>query len=343
LDHLLAFRVDSRFDVTTEAADGLPNDGFSEEVEGFISFLTKERRVSKNTSIAYLRDLTQLGTFLRERLKRDVVPADATRLLVRAHLAALTESCTTTSLSRKLSALRSFYRYLERLGRCSNSPLGQIASPKVRRKLPRFLEPEAAQQVMDAPYSVNSPEGIRDRVILELLYGSGLRVSELVGLDVVAIDFGRAQLRVTGKGNKERIVPLGHKAEEALKAYLPVRDDYFVCADRKEVRIDSKGALLLGRGGRRLSARWIQRLCQRYGNLGASRPDLHPHALRHSCATHMLEGGADLRIIQEMLGHSSLSTTQRYTHLSMNELTRIYDSAHPLARTTGLAETRTKR
>jgi integrase/recombinase XerC len=192
---------------------------------------------------------------------------------------------------------------------------------------------------MEAPAANDSPEALRDRVILELLYGSGLRVSELVGLNVAALDFGRAQIRVLGKGNKERIVPMGSVAQASLLAYLPVRQEYFL----KGGEDAAPGALLLGRAGRRLTVRWIQRLCQRYGNSGANRPDLHPHALRHSCATHMLEGGADLRIIQEMLGHSSLSTTQRYTHLSIDELTRVYDAAHPLARTTTLAETRSKR
>jgi len=184
---------------------------------------------------------------------------------------------------------------------------------------------------MDAPAEQSGrreSEQLRDTLLLELLYGSGLRVSELIGLDLVSIDSAQAELRVIGKGDKERIVPLGEKALEALEAYLP---------RRAELRHPKSGyqdpaALLLGRRGRRLGVRWVQELVRRYGALGSGRPDLHPHALRHSCATHMLEGGADLRAIQEMLGHSSLSTTQRYTHLSLDQLIRVYDQAHPLAR-----------
>ncbi|MGC4066111.1 MAG: tyrosine-type recombinase/integrase [Polyangiaceae bacterium] len=153
-------------------------------------------------------------------------------------------------------------------------------------------------------------------------------MSELVGLDVAAVDVQRSEIRVLGKGRKERIAPIGAQAERALREYLAVRDQLFP----PKVDPNAEGALLVGRTGRRLTVRWIQRLVQHYGMEGAGRPDFHPHALRHSCATHMLEGGADLRSIQEMLGHSSLSTTQRYTHVSMDELTRVYDAAHPLAR-----------
>jgi integrase/recombinase XerC len=253
---------------------------------------------------------------------------DVSRLLIRAHFAAQSSTVTSTSLSRKLSALRSFFRYLERTGVVDENPVTLIVSPKVRRNLPRFLGPEAAEHVMDAARDDSTAASLRDCVILELLYGSGLRVSELVGLDLAAIDLQRSELRVLGKGRKERIAPIGAQAERALREYLAVRDQLFPPKRDPE----SEAALLVGRTGRRLTARWIQRLVQHYGMEGAGRPDLHPHALRHSCATHMLEGGADLRSIQEMLGHSSLSTTQRYTHVSMDELTRVYDAAHPLAR-----------
>ena len=168
----------------------------------------------------------------------------------------------------------------------------------------------------------------RDCAILELLYGCGLRVSELVQLDVESLMLGEDQLRVLGKGSKERIVPLGLHAKRALAEYLEARSEY----RHPKTGMQDTHALFLGRRGQRLSSRWIQVLVRRYGALGAGRPDLHPHALRHSCATHMLEGGADLRAIQEMLGHSSLSTTQRYTHVSVDQLTRVYDRAHPLAR-----------
>jgi integrase/recombinase XerC len=163
--------------------------------------------------------------------------------------------------------------------------------------------------------------------MLELLYGSGLRVSELVGLDLASIETGAAMARVIGKGNKERRVPIGGHAERALQRYLPERS---ALAHPKTGAVDPT-ALLLNQRGQRLGVRAVQLLVRRYGTLGAGRPDLHPHALRHSCATHMLAGGADLRVIQEMLGHSSLSTTQRYTHLSLDQLLATYDRSHPLA------------
>ena len=166
---------------------------------------------------------------------------------------------------------------------------------------------------------------------LELLYGSGLRVSELASLDLGQISISEAEVRVLGKGRKERMVPLGSKSLEALAAYLPRRAEL---AHPKSGRYDEQ-ALLLGQLGKRLTVRWLQALVQRYGALGAGRSDLHPHALRHSCATHLLEGGADLRAIQEMLGHSSLSTTQRYTHVSLDQLLAVYDRAHPMARAPG--------
>jgi integrase/recombinase XerC len=162
----------------------------------------------------------------------------------------------------------------------------------------------------------------------ELLYGCGLRVGELVLLDLSDVSTSRREVRVLGKGDKERIVPLGGPALAAVQSYLPQRSRF---AHPRTEYLDER-ALLVGSRGRRLSARWIQKLAHRYGLLGAGRPDLHPHALRHSCATHMLEGGADLRAIQEFLGHSSLSTTQRYTHLSLDRLLGVYDRSHPLAR-----------
>ena len=168
---------------------------------------------------------------------------------------------------------------------------------------------------------------MRDAALLEVLYGCGLRVSELVGMDIDHVAFEEEELRVLGKGNKERLVPLGSKARDAILVYLK---------ERPTLRNERTGAqdtraLFLGRRGTRLGVRRVQTLVQRYGGLGAGRSDLHPHALRHSCATHLLEGGADLRAIQELLGHSSLATTQRYTHVSLDQLLSVYDRAHPLA------------
>ncbi len=306
-------------------------DGLGRSIERFADYLANEKRASPNTVKAYDRDLRQLAAFLRERLSRPVELVDVNKLLLRAWLGELARTRSASSIARKLAAVRALYAWLERRGAIRDNPAALLASPKVRRRLPTFLGVDAAAQVMVAPAEQSGrrePEQLRDAVILELLYGSGLRVSELAGLDLESVDTAQAELRVIGKGDKERVVPLGEKALEALAAYLP---------RRAELRHPKTGhqdpsALLLARRGQRLGVRWVQKLVQRYGALGSGRPDLHPHALRHSCATHMLEGGADLRAIQEMLGHSSLSTTQRYTHLSLEQLIRVYDQAHPLAK-----------
>jgi len=186
---------------------------------------------------------------------------------------------------------------------------------------------DAAKQIVEAPEGTE-PVALRDRAILELLYGSGLRVSELAGLSLSQVDLPGATARVLGKGAKERYVPLGGKCVAAMAAYFSVRSEL---RHRRTGAIDAHAVFVSTRGAR-LGVRAIERLVAKYGALGAGRADLYPHALRHTCATHLLEGGADLRAIQELLGHSSLSTTQRYTHVSMDHLMRVYDSAHPLAR-----------
>jgi integrase/recombinase XerC len=295
----------------------------------FIEHLTHERRASRHTVLAYGRDLEQLAAFVRERLGPRVEIERVDRSLLRAFLGQLAEAAAPTTIGRKLASCRAFFTYLERQGAVRKNPAALLSSPKIRRKLPRFLEPEAAAQVMEAPDAMPDPEHVerrRDAALLELLYGSGLRVSELVGLDVDDLALGTDEVRVLGKGGKERVVPVGSKAVQALTAYLALRSQFPVANASSATQ-----ALFLGRRGSRLSVRWVQKLVRRYGILGPGRPDLHPHALRHSCATHLLEGGADLRVIQEMLGHSSLATTQRYTHVSMEQLLAVYDKAHPLA------------
>lgn len=322
--------------MTQKVCDRPSSLDYGDEARAFARFLGMERRTSQNTVLAYSGDLAQLGEFLEKRLGRKPKVADVSKVLLRAFLAGIVRDKRPTTIARKLSAIRAFFSYLERRGRIDENPASLIASPKSRRHFPRFLSAEAAERVMLAPE--NQPgsgrndvyNAYRDRVILELLYGSGLRVSELVSLDLCNVDQHERQLTVLGKGNKERKVPFGERAARALAEYLPLRTQQ-VLATRADADTE-EGALLLNRRGGRLSVRWTEKLVAKYGGLGAGRPDLHPHALRHSCATHMLDGGADLRIIQEMLGHSSLSTTQRYTHLSLDQLTRVYDSAHPLAR-----------
>ncbi|HEU4407557.1 MAG TPA: tyrosine recombinase XerC [Polyangiaceae bacterium] len=299
--------------------------GFGEARALFLTYLRDERASSARTVEAYGRDLGQLGAFLAERLGGgEVAVADVDLYLLRSWLASLARARGASTVARKVAALRSFYRFLERRGLASTNPAAELETPKVRRPLPTFLSVEEAHEVVETP-GLASAAGVRDRALLELLYGSGLRVSELAGLDLGDVDAGRGLVRVRGKGDKERLVPAGPPALAALAAWLGRRGE-LVRPGRPTP------ALFVGPRGRRLGVRRVQELVRRYGALGAGRPDLHPHALRHTCATHLLEGGADLRAIQEILGHSSLSTTQRYTHVSVDALLRVYDQAHPLAR-----------
>jgi integrase/recombinase XerC len=315
----------------TRASDPSSGLAFSTALSRFVDYLEHERRCSPHTVLAYGRDLSGLDGFLRERLEREPRLGDVTKLSLRSWLGSVSEGLAPASVARRLSSVRALYVFLRRAGETRENPAALLQSPKLRRGLPLVLRPEAAAEVIEAARSAplgNDVEKLRDRVLLELLYGSGLRVSELWALDLEELNLRACEVRVLGKGRKERVVPISGKALEALGEYLPVRS---------ELRHAKTGyfhpqALLLTRRGQRLGVRRIQALVQRYGALGAGRPDLHPHALRHSCATHLLEGGADLRVIQELLGHSSLSTTQRYTHVSLDQLLSVYDKAHPLAR-----------
>jgi integrase/recombinase XerC len=313
----------------TEAA----GNALEAEAARFVAHLRSERRASPHTVLAYSRDLAQLAAFVRES-RRPVRSAwDVDVLLLRGWLGDLSRTHGAASIARKIASVRAFYRYLQRSDSAapSKNPAAGLSLPKVRRPMPTFVDVDAAAEIMDAP-DASSPSGLRDRALLEMLYGSGLRVSELCGLDLDHVELGRGgapgQLRVLGKGNKERVVPLGRQASSALCGYL---------ARRSELRHPRTGArderaLFLSERGVRLGARRVQFLVARYGALGAGRADLHPHALRHTCATHLLDGGADLRSIQKILGHATLATTQRYAHVSIDHLLKVYDRAHPLAR-----------
>lgn len=283
-------------------------------IDAFLEHLRSEKRASRHTVDNYGRDLRGLHAFLLEKRGKEPKLRDVDVYALRGWLGALARTHAPASTARAIAAVRTFFKHARRSGRIEKDPTELLASPKVRRPLPTLVSQSAAAEI------VETPEKLRDKAALELMYGSGLRVSELCGLDVGDVDLRERRVRVVGKGNKERVVPLGDKAHEAITAYL---------AERGRA---SERALLLSARGKRLSVRAVQKMTKASGALGAGRSDMHPHALRHACATHMLDGGADLRSIQEILGHSSLSTTQRYTHVSIDHLLKVYDQAHPLAR-----------
>jgi len=299
-----------------------------ESLAAFLRHLRVERRASPRTVTEYGRDIEGLAKVARERgssAAEDVRAIDI--YLLRAWLALLARRHAPSSIARKVAAARTWMRWMRRRGHVDSCPADELATPKVRRGLPTLLSVDAAKEVVEVPSS-ETAAGLRDRAILELLYGSGLRVSELCGLDLEAVDMKGASARVLGKGEKERVVPLGRRCIEALERWLAVRPS-MVHPRRKT---QDPRALFLTTFGARVYSRAVHKLVRAHGGSGAGRADLHPHALRHTCATHMLDGGADLRAIQELLGHASLSTTQRYAHVSMEHLMRVYDAAHPLAR-----------
>jgi integrase/recombinase XerC len=309
-------------------------DALRSQIDAYRSYLADERRASANTVTTYLRDLDAFREFVLEQgLRPDARELELTAL--RAFLGSLHRRANSpATLARKLSALRSFWTFLVRRGIAQKNPAAALKTPKVARGLPSFLTVEDAFRVVEAPEGDGARADAlrtRDRAMLELLYGSGIRVGELVGLDLDGVDLDSRVCRVVGKGDKERVVPIGREALAALSEWLEVRGTL----RSPKTKDQDPRALFLGRFGTRLSVRGVQNVVRRYGALGAGRGDLHPHALRHTCATHLLDAGADLRAIQELLGHVSLSTTQRYTHVSIDRLMEIYDRAHPLAKDDG--------
>jgi integrase/recombinase XerC len=294
-----------------------------DEIDGFIAHLAGERHYSAHTQAAYRSDLVQLDEFLQ-----DQAFVGGLRVVgkpeLRSWLQALSVAVSANTLARKMASVRAFFSYMIQLGVLADNPAQGMRLPKVRRKIPRVPNAETVGELLATltPH-MGEASGARDLAMLEIMYGSGLRVSELVGLDVSDIDMASRRAWVRGKGKKERVVPLGAEALAALERYLQHRAGWPGAG---------QAALFLSSRGGRMGVRRVQELVKRVGRLGAARNDLHPHTLRHACATHMLEGGADLRAIQDLLGHESVATTQRYTHLSVQELAKVYDSAHPLAR-----------
>lgn len=289
----------------------------------YFRHLTAEKNASKYTIRNYRTDLRRFLEFLADEEVSDL--SRVTRTVARRYLARLTSSgYVRASIARKVTVVRAFYKYLTREGWLDSNPLINLAIPKAERRLPIFLSVDESVRLLEAP-DLATIFGVRDRAILELLYSGGCRVSEIVGLDVRSIDAPGKQLRVWGKGSKERIVLIGEPALQAVAHYLGN-------ARASLAGAHDTAALFLNRRGGRLSARWIQIMLDRYRKKSGLGKRVTPHVLRHTFATHMLDGGADLRVVQSLLGHASLTTTQIYTHVTQTQAKRVYLASHPRAK-----------
>jgi integrase/recombinase XerC len=289
------------------------------EIDQFIRYLATERNVSVHTLEAYRSDLEQFCNFLHIERGDDADVETVNHLLIRSYLAFLHKSHKKSSIGRKLASIRAFFKYLLRMGKVAKNPAELVSTPKKEKRVPFHLTIDEVISLVEAPKGAELLT-LRDRVILETLYSCGIRVSELTGLDVMHLDLEEGLVRVLGKGNKERIVPLGSYARQAISAYLGIRSNP-----------PADAPLLLNARGGRLTSRSVGRIIDKYILKLATVKKISPHTLRHTFATHLLEGGADLRAIQELLGHASLSTTQKYTHVSIDRLMEVYDKAHPKA------------
>jgi integrase/recombinase XerC len=320
-------------------------------VEQFLNYLRYEKRFSEHTAKCYGADLAQFGEFLLgtwdghstegaplDDAQGGTATAVATetdqrvdQLLLgldvneaRSYLAFLNEKAySKATIARKLATLRSFYKFLVKTGRCAANPLSSVRTPKQEKKLPRFLEYEEVKRLLETP-PTESWLGARDRAILETLYSTGIRVSELVSLNMDDIDFLGEVVHVRGKGKKERITPISSSALQAIQHYMEFRNKRAESNNHFDSRV-----LFVNKHGQRLSTRSVRRKMDKYLKMAGLDPAISPHTLRHSFATHMLNNGADLRSVQELLGHQSLSTTQIYTHLTTRKLKEVYDDAHP--------------
>ncbi len=294
-----------------------------EVFDNYVHYLQVERNASPYTVRNYTTDLLGFFQFLRTKEIGSLEEIDKHALRdYLSHLMA--QGFVKASIARKLSAIRSFYRYLLRERVISTSPLATTSSPKLDKRLPSFLTIEEVKQLLEAP-DLSTPQGQRDRALMELLYASGLRVSELVNINLGQVNLDSQEIRVWGKGSKERIVLMGKPAAQALQTYLSQ-------GRPKLMGKKQTSALFLNRYGERVTKRRVQRILEKYTNLAGIDKRVHPHMLRHTFATHLLDGGADLRVVQELLGHANLSSTQIYTHVTQSQAKKIYLSAHPMAR-----------
>ncbi|OOZ36097.1 tyrosine recombinase XerC [Solemya velesiana gill symbiont] len=299
---------------------GADHGTLQEWIERFLDHLRLERHLADNTLSNYARDLERTKAWCVEnQLNRW---SDLTQHQVRAYVASRhRKGISGKSLQRELSSLRSLFRYLLREDQAESNPATGVRAPKVQRKLPATLDADQLGRMLDAP--ADDPIELRDLAIMELFYSSGLRLAELVSLDTRDIDFNDTTLEVTGKGSKTRRVPVGRKAQEAIRAWLEVRGD---------IAAMDETALFVGTRGKRINPRTIQDRMKRWAIKQGIPRNIHPHMLRHSFASHLLESSGDLRAVQELLGHADISTTQIYTHLDFQHLAQVYDKAHPRAK-----------
>ncbi len=296
------------------------------EIAQFLRYLDVERNASDLTIKSYREDLMDLADFLTEEGQRKVAPRDVSPTELRAYVAALHEAgYAKSSISRKLASLRSFYRFAQRQSMADSNPAKPLRNPRGSRKLPHFLTGEEIEKLLDAP-SKHDVAGLRDRAILETIYSAGLRVSELVGLCDEDIDYSEGVVRIRGKGRKERFGSLGKFAIRALQDYVKQRKRSPKQPEGK------KGPTFVNKFGDRLTTRSIGRMLEKYIAETGLDTRTSPHTLRHSFATHLLNAGADIRSVQELLGHKSLVTTQIYTHVSTANLQEVYNRAHPRAK-----------
>ncbi len=298
------------------------------KIQEFLEYLRSEKRCSTHTLKSYQKDLEALQQFLQQEFspswqQREIPWKEVPLFALRSHFSKIYPHLKAASLGRKMAAVRSFYRFLVKRSVLEHNPALEIHAPKIPQNLPRFLEVEEANLLLDSLCS-DDFSGRRDRAMLELFYSSGLRLSELLQLKISQWDRSQCLVRVLGKGGKERVIPVGGPASQALERYFELRAQFQTRAGEEEY-------LFLGLRGKRLHPSVVHRQMQCYAQSMGLGKKLHPHMLRHSFATHLLGGGADLRGIQELLGHASLSTTQKYTHISLDKLLEVYDKAHPKA------------
>lgn len=295
------------------------------DVADFLLHLRHVKRASAHTISGYRRDLSQLSDWLSTKKHPGALClAQVDVYALRGFLASRYDQDSSTTVLRKRSAIRSFLRWAKRDKRIEQSPADMLDGPKRPKTLPKSVSVDEAFSLCGVP-NENEADGLRDRAIIELLYGAGLRISELIGLNLEDVDLERLTVRVFGKGRKERVVPFHEKCQRALQDWLHHGRPQLV------TQVDER-AIFVGKRGKRLNDRVVRRSLETYGAQVGARGRVHPHKLRHAFATHLLEGGADLRGIQELLGHASLSTTQRYTHVDLARLMQVYDGAHPRAK-----------